>query len=129
MGLLAQAPDVIRIRAVNHPRPVTEAVEQVDKRFGWIAMYEDTAYVHPTEIVDITKETSRDPMNPKRLFGRRNGRIDIDFRRPLREGQTESQIGGLLQAITQQWNAKEPRRLSRRLGVRWRPRRAGSNQV
>jgi hypothetical protein len=90
-----QAP--IRILVVDYPRPISEAVIQVEKHFGWIVTYEDTRYVHPSDLVDVTEQVRRDGNTSKRVLGMRNGHIDLTC--TPRPGTIESQVGEVLREI------------------------------
>ncbi|MGH6848622.1 MAG: hypothetical protein ACREC0_14675, partial [Methylocella sp.] len=35
-------------------RPVAEAIEELEKRYGWQINYEDPPYVHYSDIVEVT---------------------------------------------------------------------------
>ena len=48
------------IDVVNKPRPVSEAVLQLQKQLGYVVTYEDTIYRFPGDIVDVAKQVRRD---------------------------------------------------------------------
>lgn len=95
---LASEQERIRIHVVDYPRPISVAVLQIEKHFSWAVTYEDTRYVHPSDIVDVTKEVRRDGNMSKRVLGMRNGNIDLTY--TPRPGNTiETQVGEVLQEL------------------------------
>jgi hypothetical protein len=100
-------PQPVRIHIVDHPRPVSEAARGVEKQFGYVVTYEDTRYVDPDDIVDITKQTSRDPSKTTGILGRKPGSLDVMLtpRAGLDEGQ-EVKAGEVLHAVVEQANAE-----------------------
>jgi hypothetical protein len=46
--------------SVSDARPVALAAEMLEKKYGWIITYEDPAYVHESELVDVTEKVRRD---------------------------------------------------------------------
>jgi hypothetical protein len=68
----------IRI-SVRDGRPVAAAAMAIEKHFGRAITYEDTLYLHPSEIVDVTDKFSRSPDKSKRLFGMRPGVIEVSL--------------------------------------------------
>ena len=110
--LLAVVPAVpqepIRI-AVNDPRPVAAAVTAIEKHFGRAITYEDTRYIHPSDIVDITDRISRSPDKSKRLFGMRWGAIEVSLvpRSATTEGQIEELLAAVLAEHTKAGNTGE----------------------
>ena len=87
----------IRIH-VDYPRPVAEAVRQIEKHFGWVVTYEDTRYVHSSDIVDITEQVRRDGNMTKRVLGMRAGSINLTYR-PRPGTIVETQVGEALQQL------------------------------
>ena len=37
-------------------RPLSKAVEELEKRFGWIITYEDAPYLHASDVRDATRD-------------------------------------------------------------------------
>ena len=75
----ASAQEPFRVHVTDYPRPVSEAARQIEKHFGRVVTYEDTRYVHPDDIVDITAKVRRDGDLSKRAFVMRNGSIDVTY--------------------------------------------------
>jgi hypothetical protein len=46
---------------VRDPRPVAKVVEALEQKYGWPITYEDPPYVHPSDIVDVTRSVRRSP--------------------------------------------------------------------
>jgi hypothetical protein len=46
--------------SVKGARPVAEAIEMLEKKYGWVITYEDPRYAHDSEIVDVALEVRRD---------------------------------------------------------------------
>lgn len=70
--------------SVNDPRPVAEAVSQLEKRFGWVVTYEDPIYANSTEIADVTSQVRRDldtyrPGEAPRVLVPKGGSLAINF--------------------------------------------------
>ena len=59
----------IHIRVDSTPRPVAEAVRQVERAFGRPVTYEDVGYVHPDDIRDVTAQVRRDVGRRRRFSG------------------------------------------------------------
>jgi hypothetical protein len=87
----------IDISVVDYPRPVAEAVRQVERHFGYVITYEDVRYLHPSDIVDVTARVRRDGKQNPCVFGMRNGTIAFTFM--PRPGNTGAQVGEVLQEI------------------------------
>jgi hypothetical protein len=99
----ASEQEPIRIHVVDYPRPIAAAVLQIEKHFGWVVTYEDTRYVHPSDIVDVTEQVRRDGNMSKRVLGMRNGSIDLTY--TPRPGTIEAQVGEVLQEVLAHSNA------------------------
>jgi hypothetical protein len=93
----ASEQQALRIHVVDYPRPVSAAVLQIEKHFGWVVTYEDTPYVHPSQIVDITAQVRRDGQMSKRVFGMRRGSIDITY--TPRQTTIDTQVGEAVQQV------------------------------
>jgi hypothetical protein len=70
--------------SVDDPRPVAEAVSQLEKRYGWVITYEDPMYVSGKEITDVTSKVRRDldkymPNEAPRVLVPRGGSLAINF--------------------------------------------------
>lgn len=87
----------VRIRVEAYPRPLAAAIRQVEQHFGWVVTYEDTRYLHPDDIVDVTEQVRRDPTRPGRIFQMRNGNIDLTYT-PAADA-IEFQVGEVLEAL------------------------------
>lgn len=92
----ASAREPIRIRVIDRPRPVYAAVLQIEERFGWVVTYEDTRYLHPSDIVDVTERVRRDGKMSDRVLGMRNGTIDFTYE-PQPGATIDEQVGAILQ--------------------------------
>jgi hypothetical protein len=93
-----------RVHVTDYPRPISEVVRQIEKQFGRVVTYEDTRYVHPADIVDITATVRRDGDMSKRVFGMRNGSIDVTY--SARPGTSvETQVEEVLGKVIEQSRA------------------------
>ena len=93
----------IHIAVSNTPRPVSAAVEQVERLFGQRVTYEDVAYVHPDDMRDVTSEIRRDGRTSPKIFAMRSGSIDIEYT-PARESAV-AQVGAILDRVVAQSKA------------------------
>ncbi len=87
----------VRIRVEAYPRALAAAIRQVEERFGWVVTYEDTRYLHPDDIVDVTEQVRRDSTRPGRIFQMRNGSLDLTYT-PAADA-IEFQVGEVLEAL------------------------------
>lgn len=92
---IAQQP--VHIEVVRYPRPVAAAVLQVEKHFGQVVTYEDTLYLHPSEIEDVTELVRRDGNMARRVFQMRGGSINLVY--TPRQAGVEAQVGEVLQEV------------------------------
>jgi hypothetical protein len=46
--------------SVKGARPVAEAIEMLEKKYGWVITYEDPRYAHESDLVDAALEVRRD---------------------------------------------------------------------
>lgn len=46
--------------SVEDPRPVRQAILELEKKYGWVITYEDPRYVHESDIADVTLKVRRD---------------------------------------------------------------------
>ncbi len=51
LGNASASPNTITVQS---GRPVGEAIEELEKKYGWEITYEDPPYVHYSDIVDVT---------------------------------------------------------------------------
>jgi hypothetical protein len=95
----ALPPIVLRSQADNKPtslaknkghlsteygRPLAEAIEMLEAKYGFVITYEDPRYVHASEIEDVTEKISRhlnefEPGKAPRLFVPKGGRLSFDY--------------------------------------------------
>jgi hypothetical protein len=68
-------------------------VREIERRFGRIVTYEDTSYVHPKDLVDITEQVQRHDTS-KRVLVMRRGAIKMTFLPPSEE--VDEWLGELL---------------------------------
>ena len=54
-----EAGTVVEI-SVEGARPLADAVNLLEERYGWIITYEDAPYVHSSDVKDVTREVRRD---------------------------------------------------------------------
>lgn len=86
----------IVIDVVNKPRPVSEAVLQLQKQLGYVVTYEDTAYRFPGDIIDVTRQVRRDGKDIP-VLAMRSG--TIHFRYSPRASTLAGQVEEVLQEI------------------------------
>lgn len=103
LSVNAGGQNLVHIQVVDFPRPVSAAVLQIERHFGWVVTYEDTRYVYPPDIVDITAEIRRDYTRSTRVFGRRKANLELAY--TPRPGSVESQTGEVLRALVARSNA------------------------
>lgn len=111
VSVRGSGPKSLRIRVVDYPRPIAAALLQIEKHFHSVVTYEDTRYIHPSDIVDVTERFGRDRSDPaKRLLGMRGGSIDLTYT-PRPGTATEAQVAEVLQAVLAHsrnaWNTGE----------------------
>jgi hypothetical protein len=94
----------LHVRVVAMPRPVAEAVRQVEDFFGVPVTYEDTRYLHPDDIVDVTARVRRDGKTSDRILGMRSGSIDTSYSPPA-GASVEAQVAEALGQILAQSRA------------------------
>ena len=93
---LAAPQEPLRVH-VNVPRPIAAAADAVEAHFGRVVTYEDTRYIHPEDIVDVTDEVSRSPDRSKRILAMRRERIDVEY--VPAGGTTDDQVAAALDEI------------------------------
>jgi hypothetical protein len=59
-GVVSKAAESTKSLSVDDPRPVAEAVLNLESLYGWAITYEDPRYVHPGELSDVTARARRD---------------------------------------------------------------------
>lgn len=96
-----QKPFTIEVR--DYPRAVAAAVRQVEKQFGRVITYEDTLYVHPEDIVDVTEQYSRDADRSKRILGMKPDNIKVTY--APRPGSVDDQVEEVLHEVLAQSRA------------------------
>jgi hypothetical protein len=93
--------------SVDDSRPLAKAIETLERRFGWIITYEDTVYVHPSDIADVTASVRRSsvPGNPPVLVPR-GGPFSFTYVLP---GTTrEPEPAAVLEALLDEYNLFTP---------------------
>lgn len=93
----------IHIVVTDTPRPVSAAVEQIERQFGQRVTYEDVIYVHPDDVRDATSEIRRDGRTSPKIFAMRSGSIDIEYT-PAGKS-TVAQVGDILARVVAQSRA------------------------
>jgi hypothetical protein len=73
------------------------AVKQIEKLAGVVVTYEDTLYVHPDDLVDVTAQRFPKGNAPRRILEMRRGSIDVTY--TPRPGPIETQVGELLRLV------------------------------
>jgi hypothetical protein len=102
--------------SVVDPRPLATAVEQLEKRFGWVITYEDPFYLHTSDIEDVTLAVRRDGNFSKRVLAPRGGLFNFQYSVP--------QAGNVLDASAVLSKLLEDYQLTGHPGV-FRMRRTG----
>ena len=51
LGNASASPNTV---TVQDPRPVAEAIQELENRYGWQITYEDPPYIHYSDITDVT---------------------------------------------------------------------------
>ncbi|HEY0557619.1 MAG TPA: hypothetical protein VGG20_25415 [Thermoanaerobaculia bacterium] len=64
---------------VKGPRPVAQAVEQLESLYGFPITYEDPPYVHESEKADVTDQVHRDRQNGDRVLIPKGGSFSYAY--------------------------------------------------
>ncbi|MCG3161304.1 MAG: hypothetical protein JMDDDDMK_02455 [Acidobacteria bacterium] len=66
--------------SVDAPRPMAEAVKQLQEKYGWIITYEDPRLVNESDLLDVTDPNYRQA-NPggKKALDPKGGRLEISY--------------------------------------------------
>lgn len=85
--------------SVDDPRPMAEAVKQLQEKYGWIITYEDPRLVNESDLLDVTDPNYR-LANPggKRALDPKGGRLEISYFVSSATGKPENP-GALLQML------------------------------
>lgn len=89
----AQGPETVL--SIDDPRPLAAAVLEMERRTLRAITYEDPAYIHESEVRDVTDEVRRDKSGPRILIPS-GGKIDL----PLPAGSAEANGR---EALLQRW--------------------------
>jgi hypothetical protein len=54
--------------STNSPRPLTDLIDQLNKRYGWCVNYEEAPVVAPNDLIDITSPTYEGPGRAYKFF-------------------------------------------------------------
>jgi hypothetical protein len=70
--------------SVNDGRPVEKAAEELEKKYGWIISYEDSANAYEGDLVDVTEKVSRNldkfkPGEAPRVFVPKGGELSFSY--------------------------------------------------
>jgi hypothetical protein len=87
--------------SVDAARPLSAAVEALEKRYGWVVTYEDPALVYAGDIKDVTWSVRKNyDEGPPRFFGVVGGPFDFSYTIPAdARGPNEMAVlGDLLDA-------------------------------
>ena len=98
----AQEPTEVRIGVVDYPRPLSEAVRQVEERFGRVVTYEDGSYMAPEDIVDVPEKVRSDGTMTRRRRAMRGDSINLVYT-PTR-ASVDAQVGEALARLIAEWN-------------------------
>jgi hypothetical protein len=71
---------------VNDPRPLAAALEQLEKRHGWVITYDDPPYLYAPDIEDVTLAVRRDGDITRRVLVPRGGRFRFEYSAPADGG-------------------------------------------
>lgn len=94
--------------AVNDPRPLAAAIEELERRHGWVVTYEDPPHEFVADTLDVTDTLSRnrDPSNKRRVLIPRGGAFTFAYRDggPSREPAVQPTLVALLRSYHQSGN-------------------------
>lgn len=81
-----------RILSVDDPRPVSEAIEQLEKTYGLVITYEDPQYLCAQDLQDVGPEVAKDywsypPDQRPKVIVPRGGKLEVNYdpSRPVTE--------------------------------------------
>ncbi|MCC6165239.1 MAG: hypothetical protein IT182_17985 [Acidobacteria bacterium] len=95
-------PTAVEVWVEDHPRPLYEAVRQIERRFGYVVTYEDVPYVYGKNIVDVTESVARSAPATGRVLEQRHGSLVVTYTPHSRS--TAGQVGEVLEATVAQMN-------------------------
>jgi hypothetical protein len=85
--------------SVNDPRPVAEAVKQLQEKYGWIITYEDPRLSNESDLLDETDPKYRQAHpGGRRALAPKGGRLEVDYFVSPVTGKPENP-GALLQLL------------------------------
>lgn len=66
--------------SVDNPRPMAEAVKQLQEKYGWIITYEDPRLVNESDLLDVTDPNYRQAHpGGRRALAPKGGRLEISY--------------------------------------------------
>lgn len=92
----------VRIEVVNVPRPVSEAIRQIEERFGIVVTYEDGSYVAPVDIVEVPEVLRQDGTTSRRHRVMRADSITVAHTPTV--ASVDAQVWEVLGRLLAQWN-------------------------
>lgn len=98
----AQAVRTITL-AVDGARPLVSAIEELERKLGWVITYEETPWVYSRDIADVTESVRRDQNRTQRVLVPRGG--SFAFSGALLGETAESQTA-LLEAVLEQYHSQ-----------------------
>ena len=90
------------IDVVNYPRPLSEAVRQIEERFGRVVTYEDGSYLAQEDIVDVTEQVRSDGRFDRSIRVMRGDSVSLVYQ-PTGTS-LDAQVGDVLAQLLAQWN-------------------------
>lgn len=92
----------VRLEVLRAPRPLAEAVRQIEDRFGRVVTYEDGSYVAADDMVDVTEQVRRDGKTDRRVRVMRSDSISLAY--TPTGPSVDAQVREVLTRLLAQWN-------------------------
>ncbi len=88
--------------SLDRVRPLAEAIETLEKRFGWIITYEEPLYVYSGDIVDVTASVRRDGRLSPRIMSATGIPFNFEYDIPPERAEPDEET--LLRALLDQYH-------------------------
>ncbi|MFB3916915.1 MAG: hypothetical protein ACE14M_09300 [Terriglobales bacterium] len=100
--------------SINAPRPIAEAVEMLEQKYGWVITYEDPEYTYAADLKDVTAIMagrralmSAEPVDPNEtILVPVGGRFEFKYR--IEDGKPEEEPLVFLRRMAAEYAAGAP---------------------
>ena len=89
--------------AVNDPRPLASAIQEIERQLGLVITYEEVPWVYPPDVVDVTASVRRDGNSSQRVVIPRGGPFVCSG---SLSGETSESQAALLEGVLEQYHAQ-----------------------